>query len=105
MTDKTDELPETFNDLTQIITSALNDLLSNDGWELPIHMVALGVNGAIVGCSYMKNNQGTVEAEITAEHVPGGNIVLPVTIVYWNALGDAKRMMIEKRDSSPKWIN
>jgi len=81
----------------------LSQLLAR-GFETPIHLAALGVNGSVIACRYTAADEGTLDAKVIAQHIERGSFVLPINLVFVDARGEAARVVFA-RDGSVETMN
>jgi len=79
-------------DITGELGLFLRELLAG-GFTLPFHVVALGVNGALVLGRY-DGEPGALRCAILVEHLPDGRFGTPVNIVVTDCRGQAARLMV-----------
>ncbi len=69
------------------------------GFELPFHVVIIGVDGSIIGLRYKESEQ-TLSCDVLVEHPASGEVQLPVNIVLVDSQGQAARILIKKPDEA-----
>lgn len=94
----------TDNAVTRMFGAFLNDLLNEKGFVLPIHMVVLGANGAVMSGTYSESGEG-LSFDQTAEYLPdGGFMKPPLNLIFVDSRGEAARIVVEQ-GGTPKWVN
>lgn len=89
--------------LTEQFASFLSTLLAQ-GFETPIHWIALAVNGTVIAGRYDAEPDGSLKATLTAQHMVGRGFALPINFVYVDQRGEAARFVIA-RDGRVEVLN
>ncbi len=72
---------------------AVRSLLTK-GFEPPLYWAAIGANGSIVAGEYQAGPDGTLLAEVTAEHIVGGTLKTPINFMFTDPNGQAANMVM-----------
>jgi hypothetical protein len=88
----------TFSGLAQHIAELLDSCLSDLGFEVPLIVVTVAMNGSCIIARYttpMGATDDRLEAHFLAEHVEGYGFQLPINIMVSDQRGNAVRAVIE----------
>jgi len=81
--------------ISQFLASSIEE-----GFELPLLMTAVAVNGSMTFCRYIPTNgqnaDDGLDTEILAGHTEGSGFQLPINVMLADANGQAARMLIRK---------
>jgi hypothetical protein len=91
------------NPLTQAIAIAIRDCL-RDGFEPPLHIAAIGVNGAVRVFRYEADGSSEVAMKVLAEHKTDGTFVTPINVIISDARGEASRWVV-RADGTPHMVH
>lgn len=94
------------DDDNEFLGTALGECLNMciaKGFELPYHVVALGLNGSLLAARYFQGADEQVQVEFLAEHYEDGTIVSPINVLVVDARGEAARLVFT-RDEAPKLV-
>jgi hypothetical protein len=97
----------TMNELSAYLSECLRRLL-DAGFQLPLYLAAISVNGAVLAGRYQETRDGGLACDKIAEDMPDGQMMLPINIMFTDALGKAARVAIEgpgPENATLKWIN
>ena len=74
------------------------------GFELPLHAVAVGLNGSVLAVRYVAAEGGGLAAQPLAEYFENAQFTAPVNIMIVDASGEAARVIIGP-DGKAKLLN
>ncbi|HEY3836524.1 MAG TPA: hypothetical protein VGL72_08130 [Bryobacteraceae bacterium] len=76
--------------------SSVQQLLDR-GFEMPIHFVAVGTNGSVVGGTYRRKPDGDdLDCEITIPSTSAAGLTAPVNIMYVDRRGESAVVVLRK---------
>jgi len=88
--------------LSHHIAAVVEQLLEG-GFEFPIHLVAVAVNGSIIAGSFAGPGKGF---ETSAHQTIGEGFTLPINLMFVNSkTGEAARILINGPDQTEYTIN
>lgn len=85
--------------LTEYFAEALGAMLQN-GFELPIHVAVVAVNGSMMFATYSDSGGDTLDCDVTANHIVGPGLTLPINVMFVDSRGEAARVIIENSMNS-----
>jgi hypothetical protein len=88
--------------LSEIFGAILQDALDR-GFELPLRVVTLGINGSVLAVEYQEGSGG-LECRTLCQHFNDGGIKLPVNIYLSDAGNAATLIKLESEKSKPVWV-
>ena len=94
-------------ELTARLAECLTHILEV-GFQAPLYFAAIGINGAAVTGRYRQVSDGSLDCDILTDHMPDGQMLLPINIMFTDSRGEASRVVIAQHQSdaaSVKWIN
>ena len=85
-------------EVTQAIAQALETLIHEKGFEVPIYMAAIGSNGYIYAMKYHQKAEGTsLEGKELAEHAPDEEGArFPINILFVDCRGNGARVLVNE---------
>ena len=81
--------------LTELLANVLNKCQQR-GMPLPYLLVAVAINGSIMGARYVQHGGRGLDAEFLVEHTVDDMMMLPMNIMIVDAKGEAVRVLITK---------
>ena len=92
-------------ELARQIGGVISDLIEK-GFELPIIAVAVSVNGSVVVARYRQPTAGEgLICDALAQHYEDQVFRTPINLMFTDAEGDAARVVINKPDTEPRFVN
>jgi len=79
--------------ITAILTACLER-----GFELPLCLCVVGVNGAVLAVRYALKEDAGMDCEVLAQHVPEPVFLLPINMMITDAQGEAARVVIAQQE-------
>jgi hypothetical protein len=89
------------DDLTHQFVRILNTLRAQ-GFQLPIHVAYVAVNGAMMAFTYQAV-EGDETWSCTVRFSDEANMVLPINMMYVDARGEAARVTLETDGQWHRW--
>lgn len=84
----TDEIDAVGNVFSEILSN-----LVDQGFELPLVVAAIAVNGSVSVARFARSPEG-VAVQVLANHIEGGGFQTPVNIMVTDSNGDAARVVV-----------
>ena len=83
-------------EVTKAISSALETLIHEKGFKVPIYMAAIGANGYTYAVKYQRKGEGSaLEAQDLAEHEPDKEGArFPINILFVDCRGNGARVLV-----------
>jgi hypothetical protein len=81
------------NALTLAMAEALRVLIEEHGFEPPLFLSVIAVNGSVMAFRYRQGDDGP-KTEVLAEYLDATGFALPINIMFVDARGEAARMRI-----------
>jgi len=84
-------------EVTQAIAQALETLIHEKGFEVPIYMAAIGSNGYTYAVKYQSKAEGTaLEAKELAEYTPDEQGArFPIHLLFVDSRGNGARVLVK----------
>ena len=95
-------------DLIKQIAPAIEELITEQGFEVPLYLASIAANGSIVALHYRWTDpahpeQG-LDADLIADHAVGPGFQFPINIVFVDATGEgAARLVVSQKGS--QWLH
>ena len=85
-------------EVTQAIAQALETLIHEKGFEVPIYMAAIGSNGYTYAVKYQPKADGTaLEATELTEHAPDEEGArFPINMLFVDSRGNGARVLVNE---------
>ena len=87
--------------LTEMFVGIINDARER-GFEFPIRMVAMAINGSVIAIEFQ--GAGAGRYELLCEHFRDHMFRLPINVYLSDAENKATLVSIQA-DAEPKWMN
>ena len=89
-------------EVTKAIAQALETLIHEKGFEVPIYMAAIGSNGYTYAVKYQQKAEGTgLEAKELAEHAPDEEGArFPINLLFVDCRGNGARVLVKAPTSA-----
>jgi hypothetical protein len=90
-------------DLSEVFAAAIEHLLER-GFAAPLYFYVLGANGSmLMGTLAPDEGKGHWEPIFHGQHTPGGAFRLPMNVAFFDARGEAARLVFSSAGLS--WVN
>ena len=86
--------------LTLAMANALRELIEEHGFEPPLFLSVIAVNGSVMAFRYRQCDDGP-KTEVVAEHLEAAGFALPINVMFVDARGEAARMRIGREGKQP----
>ena len=90
-------------EVIKAIAQALETLIHEKGFEVPIYMAAIGSNGYTYAVKYQQKAEGTaLEAKELAEHAPDEEVRFPINLSLVGCRGTGARVLVKAPTSEKR---
>ncbi len=95
-------------DLIEQIAPAIEELITELGFEVPLYLASLAANGSIVALHYRWTDPAQPEegldADLVADHTVGPGFQFPINMIFVDATGErAARTVVSQKGS--QWLH
>jgi hypothetical protein len=88
-------------EVAKAVSSALETLIHEKGFKVPIHMAAIGANGYTYAVKYQRDPEGeSLEAKEVTEHAPDEEGPrFPINILFVDCQGQGAHVLVKEPTS------
>ncbi len=89
-------------DLLAQIAPAIEELITEQGFEVPLYLASIAADGSIVALHYRWTDptqpEEGLDADLVADHTVGPGFQFPINIIFVDATGErAARMVVSQK--------
>ncbi len=95
-------------DLINQVAQTIEELITEQGFEVPLYLASIAANGSIVALHYRWTDptqpEEGLDADLVADHTVGPGFQFPINMIFVDATGErAARMVVSQKGS--QWLH